>query len=102
AKIAATVAGSTTITSIVEMVHGGISIFAIAAGAVLSLSLIIIHWQRWWAEQKKSNKHALMEHEEYCRKKKSDELEIETLNLKMKVLQMELKDEKEKKDETEN
>lgn len=97
-KVASTVAGSTTITGVVDIVAGGINIFAIAAGAVLSISLIIIHWNNWFDKQKQKKKHREMEEDEYKRKKKSDELEIETLHLKLKVLRMELKDEKAKKE----
>ncbi len=74
AKIAATIAGSTTITSVIDLVHGGVSIFAIAAGAILSLTLIVIHWQRWWADRENAK------------------LENEALKLKLEILQRELED----------
>ncbi|MCP3921249.1 MAG: hypothetical protein GY714_01560 [Desulfobacterales bacterium] len=72
AKVAATIAGSTTITSIVDLVYGGVSIFAVAAGATLSLTLIIIHLKRW------KNDKAIAK------------LENEELKLKLKLLQREL------------
>lgn len=92
-KVATTVGGSTTALTMFDLIQGGISIFALAAGAVLSLSLIIIHWQRWLAEKKEANYRVDLEMQDYLRKIKNYELENETLNLKLKVLQMELKDE---------
>ncbi|MCP4395626.1 MAG: hypothetical protein GY804_15365 [Alphaproteobacteria bacterium] len=80
AKIAATVAGSTTITSVIDLVHGGVSIFAIAAGATLSLTLIIIHWQRWWADRENAK------------------LENKALKLKLELLQRELDNAKKQKE----
>ncbi len=96
-KFATTVGGSTAAISMFDLVQGGVSIFAIAAGAILSLSLIFIHWERRFSDNKEKAIRDKLTKEETNRKRKSDELEIETLNLKIKVLKMELKDEKSKK-----
>jgi len=96
-KVAATVAGSTTVTSMFELIQGGISVFAIASGAALSLSLIIIHWQRWCSEKKEHNRRMDMEAEDCLRKTKNYELENLSLHLKIKVLRMDLEDERKNK-----
>ena len=89
AKVAATVAGGTTITSLIDLIYGGVSIFAVAAGATLSLSLIIIHWKRWQIEKKESKVRFYIE-KEHAR------LKNEALKLKLEALQREASDEKEK------
>ena len=54
-KLAGVVGGTTTITSTFEVVQGGVNIFAICAGALLSVSLITIHLLRWFAEKRESD-----------------------------------------------
>ena len=83
-KVAGTVAGGTTLTSLFDIIQGGISIFAIAAGALLSVTLIIIHWQRW-SQDKRAMKIRLEMDVELSRK------ESERYALENKVLQLELK-----------
>ena len=53
-KVAGTVAGGTTATSVFDLLQGGVSIFAITAGAVLSITLIIIHLMRWRSDKRES------------------------------------------------
>lgn len=88
-KIAATVAGSTTITSTFDLIQGGISIFAIGTGAILSITLIIIHWKRWFQEQKDSKIRLQIDVE-----RSSEELkhfELENKKLQLEVIELKIK-----------
>ncbi len=89
AKVAGAVAGSTTITSLFDLIQGGVSIFAVAAGAILSLTLITIHLLRWRSDKRDANVRLEMDME--ANKKLQERLTLEN-----KVLSLELKTLKDK------
>lgn len=83
-KVAGTVAGGTTITSLFDLVQGGVSIFAIAAGAILSLTLVTIHLLRWHEDQRQAKIRLNIDVQ-------SSKQLHERLSLENKVLTLELK-----------
>ena len=54
-KVAGVVAGTTTATSTIDYIQGGVSLFAIGVGALLSVILIIIHLLRWRSDKRESD-----------------------------------------------
>ena len=85
-KVAGLVGSTTAATSTFSYIQGGVSIFAIAAGAVLSLSLIIIHWQRWNADKQSAKTRLEMDMQLAKKEKERYALENKVLTLELKAL----------------
>ena len=85
-KVAGLIGSTTAATSTFDYIQGGVSIFAITTGAVLSLSLIIIHWQRWSADKKYAKTRLEMDMQLARKEKERYALENKVLSLELKAL----------------
>lgn len=88
-KLAATVGGTTAVTSTFDLIQGGVSLLAITVGALLSISLIVIHWKRWLKDEREAKIRLDMDI-------KANKKELEHMTLENRKLKIEL-NEKEKK-----
>lgn len=85
-KFAGVVGSTTAATSTFDLIQGGVSIFAIATGAFLSITLISIHLLRWHEDQREAKIRLKIDIESSKQLHERVALENKVLTLELKAL----------------
>lgn len=85
-RIAGLIGGTTAVTSTHDYVHGGVSLLALASGAILSLTLIVIHCMRWNEEKRQARIRLAIDIAASKREHEKIVLENRVLLLELKAL----------------